>query len=729
MSRDKQYQGLSDALRVQNDDAFGIKSYLNSNNEWVRDATRSIPLKWRMSHDAPMLYGNDALLRCISRLRPIDYAIEKKCGEVGETDPQLITLQERISELVADNALSDKEKNKAIDALEKEFNTHLVKKLHDAGLTKVCYTEHDAQELLFHYRNLSSVLEPARTMVTLTYDSVAHVLNRETQYPVTKKTDEQKKELEKLKLIDAYPTSTDKNAHTKQRLAMQEADALFAELMMADDTALPAQARKSHSATAKNAFIVKSEMIQIEGALPESDALEVWPVTDKDADVKWLARMGSPVFVGEGESADSLLLQTKENFDQVREKAQELMGKYALKLHVTTLNTYFAHEQQLTIIDNVYAATRHQLRPDDVSYIPVNTYGTLPIFSLDVAAGISTPAQEGAFLQKATRVQAAVDVTLQASDKNDTLSIVHCASGQDRTGTAVELTLEEWTKQWYGSKDPKLDTDNIQEARIRGGNAAEIASHLVPGSTGLKTVSLANNKFGDEKKSFTPDAEREIYRKSAKTNKDPNVGPVDFLETANTKEYDAKLEKLVKYLSGSSVDQKAPLMMRAFEVVYTVEAIKSTSPTKAKTIDELTTVLDATHKALIGSPDSTKTSKNAERLAHISEHTLGHASPKWKALGMALAFFACAVLVVGGVLATIPTGGIGLLLAIAAGGGAMALFNSQKGLARSVANFKSELLKTEPEKTQQAQAQAQAQEKDNGIKGDKNSASLRQIKP
>ena len=101
--------------------------------------------------------------------------------------------------------------------------------------------------------------------------------------------------------------------------------------------------------------------------------------------------------------------------------------------------------------------------------------------------------------------------------------------------------------------------------------------------------------------------------------------------------------------------QNASLIERAREVVASVEAIKKTN-SKAKTVDELNLVLGATHDALHDSNDATKTEDHAKRLAKLSEHTLGHESPKWKKLGMALAFFACAALVVVGVLAGIPTG-------------------------------------------------------------------------
>jgi hypothetical protein len=94
--------------------------------------------------------------------------------------------------------LSKKRQLKEIKALETQFNTVLVGVLVRAGLAEGCKTRKDAEKLLFHYRNLSSLVEPARPMVTMTYDPVAKVFQRETQYPVTQKTENQKKTLGSL---------------------------------------------------------------------------------------------------------------------------------------------------------------------------------------------------------------------------------------------------------------------------------------------------------------------------------------------------------------------------------------------------------------------------------------------------------------------------------------------------------------------------------------------------
>ncbi len=74
----KLYDQLSDLLRETNDAQFGIVSKLNNKGEWVRDATQSKDLADRIPHAHPIIESNNALLRCLSRLKAVDYAIAKE---------------------------------------------------------------------------------------------------------------------------------------------------------------------------------------------------------------------------------------------------------------------------------------------------------------------------------------------------------------------------------------------------------------------------------------------------------------------------------------------------------------------------------------------------------------------------------------------------------------------------------------------------------------------------
>lgn len=718
-SGDLDYGTMSDLLRETNDAQFGIVSTLNNDNEWVRDATHTIPLDERMSHDAPVIEANNTLLRCLSRLRPIDYAINRKLGDNSAVIQ--VAMQQKFVKLsseilkIAQGSNSDKEKNELIRAKEKEFNTFLVETLHDANLTLGCDNEKDAEKLLFHYRNLSSTLTPARTMVTLTYDSKAKVLQRETQYPVTEKTETQKEALNNLNAITPYPFKDEKNSHTRQEIAFQEADSLFAELLVQDDKALGAQARKTHLVGAKNAFVVKNELITID----DEDVLEVpGQIDDLSADednVLWLGRMGSPVFVGKGEKNHVLQTHTRENLEQVRTTAIKKMGKEpaTLNLHVTTLNTDSPLENQSTIIDHVYEATRkREDNKDDVSYAPTNPDGTFRV--LDIAQGLDFDREPqpwgSAPLQKATRLESVTKVALAASRTDNTFSIVHCASGQDRTGTVIEKCTQEWMKKKYHAMGIN-DYSNIESMRTMGGNAAEITSHHIHGSPGMKTDSIANNFFGS-KTTFSSRVTEELYLSSAKTNKQNKVGHVDFLKQPSplaVEEYNSNIKAFAESLKKEPNDL---LRDKGNEVLKQVQAIAKGEPEKLdpRSLSDLTQVLATSNKSLTEASMPEQTQDNAKRLAALSHHVSGKSSPGWKALGLGLLTFACAALVVVGVLAAIPSGGSSLLLTavgsaglsatIGAGAGVAAAgvagiitthHGREQGLAKSVHDFKTAL--------------------------------------
>lgn len=717
--KETNYEALSDLLREVNDAQFGIVSTVDpKTHTWLRDATQAKPLEQRMRHDAPVIEANNALLRCLSRLRPIDYAIDKKMGAKGQELRDDINTrfgllcQEILT--IAQGAAHDEDKQKRISQKEDEFNTFLVEQLHKANLTKGCESREDAEKLLFHYRNLSSVLSPARPMVTLTYDKTERILQRETQYPVTRKTETQKQALHQLVTVTAYPFKDEKNAHTAQNLAIQEADSLFAGLMARDDTALPAQARKTHLVGAKNAFIVKNELIEIKEASelqpPKIDRLQA----EDEEDVLWLARMGSPVFIGKGEESEAVQIHTRENLEQVRVAAAEKMDKNPdlLNLHVTTLNTYSFLEKQATIINHVAKATKERDdKNDQMSYAATNPDGTFR--ALDIAQGLDFGKEQAphgiAPLQKAERLKSVCKVILAACKAINTLSVIHCASGQDRTGTAVEKATQEWMKKRYKSKHKNIS--NIESVRAQGGNAAEITSHHVPGSSGMKSDSIANDVFGSTT-TFSPQAQDEFYLKSAETNKKNHVGDVAFLKTPSK----AAIEEYEDYLSQFAANleqaQDALLIEKGRKIIEQVKAIAGNTPENldSRALNDLSQVLFSANNSLIDIDDPQKTQANSKRLAALANHVSGNTSPGWHALGTALLTFACASLVIVGVLAAIPSGGSSLLLSAigAAGLGAslgvgvgigvagvagagMFYHGREKGLAKSVSQFRQTL--------------------------------------
>ena len=132
---------------------------------------------------------------------------------------------------------------------------------------------------------------------------------------------------------------------------------------------------------------------------------------------------------------------------------------------------------------------------------------------MDVAPGLYEPGESRPWgsspLQKEKRLAGVASVMLKAAAKGF-ISLVQCASGQDRTGTAIEKTTQTWQEARY--KELGLETGNIETMRAMGGNAAEITSHHIPGSRGMKTESKAGDTFGKA-------ANEQFYLASAKTNK------------------------------------------------------------------------------------------------------------------------------------------------------------------------------------------------------------------
>ncbi|CAM2958824.1 hypothetical protein [Legionella worsleiensis] len=708
------YRDLCDLLRETNDAQWGIVSGLleeKGEPHWVRDATAALPLEQRIPPNAPIIEANNTLLRCLSRLRPVDYAINQKFGaqEPGNTCREC--LKNRFTELTRaalETAQSDKtpaEKLNELLQLETNFNTCLIAELHQANLTQGCETAAQAEELLFHYRNLSSLLEnPARIMVTLTYDAQAQVFQRETQYPVTEKTSKQHELIKELSQIQPYPLDEEKNAHNVKNIAAQQADSFFAGLMNEDTTALSAQARKTHPIGAKNAFLVKNELFNITA----EDLKQFNPVSgaaEKDHTL-WLVRMGVPVYVGKGESASAVAAYTVENLEQIRKAALQRMGIDHPRLHVTCLNTYSPLEHQTIMIDHLYKATRQKGKGDDITYAPTNPDGTFR--ALDIAPGLQFDPEDAPVstfpLQKANRLEQVAKIVLAAANQDNTLSIVQCASGQDRTGTAVEKATQSWMQKQY-SKMGK-DSANIETMRAQGGNAAEITTHHIHGSPGMKTDSMAYNFFG-RGTAFSRMASQQFYRSSAKTNKQNRVGAVGFLKHPspeawrqyyeNVRAYEQSLADLAQSISGDT--KKQQLYDSGMQLLAHVKKIAAKQPDAHALVDLNATLphctLVVTNHDRLSNPEF---QDSIRRLASVSQHVSGSSSPLWKAFGVGLLTFTCLALVVAGVVAAIPSGGTSLLLTVvgavavtgATGLGAYAT-GSEKGLAKAVTEFKSSL--------------------------------------
>ncbi len=713
------YDRLCDLLRENSDAQFGIVSKLDE-GQWVRDATFSVPLSERIAHDSLVIESNNMLLRCLSRIRAIDYAIAKKYSD-GSCDDIRNEIKNQFKahlDLIQEKLQSGRLTFNDLSATERVIDSVLIEKLHKANLTKECYSAKDAEKLLFHYRNLSSLLIPARTMVTLTHDKTTNVFQRETQYPVTKKSDAQKEALSVLRQLHPFARHEDKNHHTVNPLAAQEANRLFADLMEEDTRSLPAQARKTHLVGARNAFIVKNELFF--GVGPET--LEVAKSSDQPDETLWLARTGTPVYVGKGEHSESIQTHTLENLAQIRNTAREVMGvteDKPVRMHLSVLNTDTPLENQHTMIDHLTKATEQHSQLYDLSYMPTNTEGTFRL--LEVSPRLVYEKRQRprgvAPLNKSKRLNTVADVVLTASRMENTVSLVTCASGQDRTGTAVEKTTQFWMQQKY--QDRKCNDSNIQNMRAEGGNAAEITSHLVYGSPGMKDDSQAGDTFNKM-------ATAQFYRTSANTNKKNPVGSLASLNKPSNKAIEEYKQNLLNFedairaydsIENDTVEKEFSNQAQALltKIKKIVGEPVSKKRVSAKELDLISLSLLYCQQALEHPEDS----KNLQKITDISGKLSNCSSKAMKGLGIGLMAFAFSALVVVGILAAIPTGGGSLLLTLigasglsfmaAAGIGTTAIAaagisgasvykaNSKNELARSLSFFESALSKAKEE--------------------------------
>jgi hypothetical protein len=171
------------------------------------------------------------------------------------------------------------------------------------------------------------------------------------------------------------------------------------------------------------------------------------------------------------------------------------------------------------MVENILAAC-----PGHVSYVPTNPQGRL--HNAEVASCLDMPDEtknvvhEGTFLSDSHfRVRVAIDIGLYATSSRRFLNLMHCASGIDRTGTVGEGTKQLFAREIYAKW--QKDTKNIENIRALSASSAEIASHLIPGSPGMKPQSRVNL--------FSPETESALYLSSATHNKRNKVKDVSFL--------------------------------------------------------------------------------------------------------------------------------------------------------------------------------------------------------
>lgn len=593
----EQLEQLRWLVREKQDAEYSIVSRLQG-RVWFRNA--SMASLEPLSDERVAIYN--MLLRSISRLSPILYAIFQQRGVYSE--PLLEQFQGLL--IAVEQARPD------LRQLEMNFNQALMNALNDAGLGLGVETKKEAEALLSHYRNLSALLQPTPVMVTISFDHSANVLHREINRPITQKTDTQKQQIRQLR---QRPVLT----------AIDQASQIFTDFECDDERMLPAQARKTHPIGVKNAFLVTTELFFIQVGQNVKDIDFERPYASLT-----LARLASPVYLGSGPHQKTRVQDTLENLQQILWNAQ---GKQ--RLHLTVLNTDTPINKEHTIVATMQQAA--QRGGYGFSYTPANLEGTLRRISIAPLLGLSLWGT--APLQKRQRLDTISQVILRAATDQACLSVVNCASGQDRTGTAVQKATEDWIRGQY--QHYHRPAQGLAEAYAKGGNAAEITAHLVNGSPGMKTISQANNTFG-KGVAFSAEISKRLYLSSADTNKASKLHRFTWSRQA----YLSSLNQIIEEIQGQAL---------VADIIADLKALQATA-LNAKEQRLLLTTATVVKQAL-----GEATVDNMQKLQLLASE-MSKKNSKWFRLGGFLIGLALGIAIGLGLAMAIPS--LGLSLAV-----------------------------------------------------------------
>jgi len=151
----------------------------------------------------------------------------------------------------------------------------------------------------------------------------------------------------------------------------------------------------------------------------------------------------------------------------------------------------------------------------------------------------------------------------------------------------------------------------------------------------------------------------------------PTPDPIDpdhkkKKKTKEEEDYENYFQELSLFLKRPSTQsgKKQQLFKSAQDVLEKVSAIVGDNPQKLSATDlkDLSQILKYTKDSLIDCDDSEKTKKHVTELADLGKRVGKKDSKSWKTLEKCLSIFACAAVVVAGILLSFPTHGAGLLL-------------------------------------------------------------------
>jgi hypothetical protein len=531
------YQTVEFALDAALDEMDGIKTSIHIDPEHkefptgiakIRDASMALPFDQRLGPDAPARQINNMLLRALGSMRGIDHALSFESKnpddiyaiEKNSLQKAFAELYDKATKFLAEPTtalLNDKEIQQQQVLLHKRFNNALANILINTGLAEDYSKPKDFENLITHYRDLSSVLQPAKSLQTTFIDKQTDrngeekiIIHTDTAHPITNKTPEQLKQLAVMKTIGSGD-----DFHHSQSLPMQIANRAFHDLIAKNDTRLPAQTRKTIAPTVKNGYEVEYK-IQMD---------------DKKFELTSL-RCGSMAYVGKGMIKDYAKEKdgdpyTSENLSQLTSYANKDPNAPQIPLHVgmllTEITSAFASQLlNMEYQNEIIAATRGEAKKMGAKFslTPVNWLGRA-VSAIEVAdeviANVRNYAVQNNITFPSTSVDARVEdaalIALVVSLNPHLAHLITCASGQDRSGTIDELKTQLWTTQIYKNDlNIEITQKDIAEKRGIAGHIPTLASHAVTGSPGMKHDS-------EPKEIFSESMRAHYYTKIADTNK------------------------------------------------------------------------------------------------------------------------------------------------------------------------------------------------------------------
>lgn len=486
---------------------------------YVRDACNATPT---VEHDGRVTRAKIAMFqRTFQTMRAVLY-------DPSEKLPVLKTLNAFINKHYRELLTFDYNDLDAIEAQEIAFNTLLIAVL--IKTSSASMTTNDHAKLLAHYRDLSSVLDPAVSVVTVTqYEMHAgeKYYHLEQAHPITQKTEKQKNEINSIRGTDYLSLATE----------------TFKGLIQKDDRRLPAQSRKHIAIGVKNGYVTESKHYTVgsDGQIRSDDEKTYQDI-----------RHGSLTYVGKQKlTKDELIAYTKDNIEQL--ELAYLQSYSGTPLHITILLTDCSIQKQDRILDcareaiDQLNAGREDGKKIILSNIAVNIPGVF--YNEQLASEVYRKLSIGArlrqglshvirrFLGPLTNIFYAGAMTIMGSmlrrwryhDAVDLPALVEqghttsisCASGQDRTGTVHELKeIKRIVKHSKGV----ISFDEAAYTHAAGGHNVVLASAASPGSPGLKRDSHVTGLFPEKVNAL-------LYRQElAKTNKARPVGSCAEIE-------------------------------------------------------------------------------------------------------------------------------------------------------------------------------------------------------